>query len=45
VVKEPMLKGCMGMLLTRDAHRVYSRHGFTGQEKERKMFMIKRRMD
>jgi GNAT superfamily N-acetyltransferase len=42
VVKDPRLRGCMGMLLTRDAHRLYSRHGFTGQEKERKMFMIKR---
>jgi hypothetical protein len=33
------------MLLTRDAHGLYSRHGFTGQEKERKMFMIKRGVD
>jgi GNAT superfamily N-acetyltransferase len=45
VVKDIRLKGCMGMLLTRDAHRLYARHGFTGQEKERKMFMIKRGRD
>jgi len=45
VVNDPRLKGCMGMLLTRDAHRLYSRYGFTGQEKERKMFMIKRGID
>jgi GNAT superfamily N-acetyltransferase len=45
VVKDPRLRGCMGMLLTRDAHRLYSRHGFTGQERERKMFMIKRGID
>jgi GNAT superfamily N-acetyltransferase len=42
VVKDSRLRGFMGMLLTRDAHGLYSRHGFTGQEKERKMFMIKR---
>jgi GNAT superfamily N-acetyltransferase len=42
VVRDPRLKNCMGMLLTRDAHRLYSRYGFTAQEKERKMFMIKR---
>jgi len=45
VVKDPRLRGCMGMLLTRDAHGLYSRHGFTGQEKERKMFMTKRGRD
>jgi GNAT superfamily N-acetyltransferase len=45
VAKDPRLKDCMGMLLTRDAHRLYSRYGFTGQEKEREMFMIKRGMD
>jgi GNAT superfamily N-acetyltransferase len=45
LVKDPTLKGCLGMLLTQDAHRLYSRHGFTGQEKERKMFMIKRGID
>jgi GNAT superfamily N-acetyltransferase len=45
VVKDPKLRGCMGMLLTRDAHGLYSRYGFNGQEKERKMFMIKRGID
>ena len=45
VLKDPRLRGCTGMLLTRDAHGLYSRHGFTGQEKERKMFMIKRGVD
>ncbi len=42
VLKDPRLKGCMGMLLTRDAHRLYSRYGFTDRKEEQKMFMIKR---
>jgi GNAT superfamily N-acetyltransferase len=42
VVKDPRLKGLGGMLLTRDAHGLYARYGFTGREKERKLFMIKR---
>ena len=42
VVRDPRLKNCMGMLLTRDAHGLYTKHGFTDREKEQKMFMIKR---
>jgi GNAT superfamily N-acetyltransferase len=42
VSKDARLKKCMGMLLTRDAHRLYTKYGFTDQKKEQKMFMIKR---
>jgi GNAT superfamily N-acetyltransferase len=42
VVRDPRLKNFMGMLLTRDAHGLYTKHGFTDREKEQKMFMIKR---
>ena len=42
VSKDARLKNCMGMLLTRDAHGLYTKYGFTDQEKEQKMFMIRR---
>jgi GNAT superfamily N-acetyltransferase len=42
VSEDARLKNCMGMLLTRDAHGLYTKYGFTDRKKEQKMFMIKR---
>ena len=42
VLNAPELSGLYGMLLTRDAHRLYRKFGFTNEEEALKKFMIKR---
>lgn len=43
IVSHPGLQGLSGMLLTADAHDLYSRFGFTQDQDSKTRFMIRRR--